>query len=84
MSGLPGPVSRQLRATGDTKELEAVVQRAKVLMAVSDQQQTAAITTTPSEVDQLKTQVTLLTEQVAALTTRQKNEGPRCCFTVTD
>ena len=80
LSGLPGPVSRQLRATGDTKELEAVVQRAKVLMAVSDQQQTAAMTTTPSEVDQLKTQVTLLTEQVAALTTRQKNEGPRRCF----
>ena len=54
LSGLPGPVSQQLRATGDTKELEAVVQRAKVLMAVSDQQQTAAMTTTPSEVDQLK------------------------------
>ena len=49
-------------------------------MAVSDQQQIAAMTTTPSEVDQLKTQVTLLTEQVAALTTRQKNEEPRHCF----
>ena len=80
LSGLPGPVSRQLRATGDTKELEAVVQWAKVLMAVSDEQQTAAMTTMPSEVDQLKTQVTLLTEQVAELTTRQKNEGPRHCF----
>ena len=31
-------------------------------MAVSDQQQTAAMTTTPSEVDQLKTQVTPLTK----------------------
>ena len=36
-------------------------------MAVSDQQQTAAMTTMPSEVDQLKTQVTLLIEQVVAL-----------------
>ena len=47
-------------------------------MAVSDQQQTAAMTTMPSEVDQLKTQVTLLIEQVAALTIRQRNEGARC------
>ena len=39
LSGLPGLVSQQLCATGDTKELEAVVQRAKVLMAVSNQQQ---------------------------------------------
>ena len=51
-------------------------------MAVSDQQQTAAMTTTPSKVDQLKTQVTLLTEQVAALTTRQKMKGLDAIFTV--
>ena len=80
LSGFSGPVSRQLRATGNTKDLEVVVQRPKVLMAVSDQQQTTAMTTTPNEVDQLKIQVTLLTEQVAVLTTIQKNEGPRHCF----
>ena len=84
LSGLPGPVSRQLHATGDTKELEAVVQRAKVLMAVSDQQQTVAMITMPSEVNQLKTQVTLLTEQVAALTTRQKMKGLDTIFIVTN
>ena len=37
------------------------------------------MTTMPSEVDQLKTRHTL-DRQVAALTTRPKNERPRCCF----
>ena len=77
LSGLPGSISRQLRASGDTKDLGAVVQRTKVLMTVMEHEQTAALTSTsatPSEVDQLKTQITQLTEQVAALTTRQKSE----------
>ena len=47
LSGLPTPISRQLRATGDTKELDAVVQRAKVLMAVSEQEQPVAMTVVP-------------------------------------
>ena len=83
LSGLPASISRQLRATGDTKELDAVVQRAKVLMAVSEQEQAAAMTVAPQspcEVDDLKTQITELTEQVAALTARQKNGGPKRCF----
>ena len=33
LSGLPGSISRQLRALGDTKNLGTVVQRAKVLMS---------------------------------------------------
>ena len=83
LSGLPASISRQLRATGDTKELDAVVQRAEVLMAVSEQEQAAAMTVAPQsprEVDDLKTQITELTEQVAALTARQKNGGPKRCF----
>ena len=83
MSGLPASISRQLRAAGDTKELDAVVQRAKVLMAVSEQEQAAAMTVAPQsprEVDDLKTKITELTEQVAALTARQKNGGPKRCF----
>ena len=57
LTGLPGSISRQLRASGNTKDLVTVVQRAKVLMTVSEQEQAAALTTTsttPSEVDQLK------------------------------
>ena len=83
MTGLPGSISRQLRASGDTKDLDTVVQRAKVLMTVSEHEQVAALTTMstmPSEVEQLKTQITQLTEQVAALTTRQKSVKPKRCF----
>lgn len=83
LSGLPGPISRQLRASGDTKDLDAVVQRTKVLMAVNEQEQTAAMTTTSAtsgEVDQLKTQITQLTEQVAVLTATQKSREPKRCF----
>ena len=61
LSGLPGPISRQLRAPGDMKDLGAVVQRAKVLMTVKEHKQTAVLmstSATPSEVDQLKTQIT--------------------------
>ena len=64
LSGFPGSISRQLRALGDTKDLGAVVQRAKVLMTVMEHEQTAALTSTAatsSEVDQLKTQITQLT-----------------------
>ena len=83
LAELPGSISRQLRASGDTKDLDTVVQRAKVLMTVSEHEQVAALTTmstTPSEVEQLKTQITQLTEQVAALTTRQKSVKPKRCF----
>ena len=48
-----------------------------------EHEQSAAVTNTsaiPSEVDQLKTQITQLTEQVAALTTSQKSERPKRCF----
>ena len=83
LSGLPTPISRQLCVTGDRKELDAVVQRAKVLMTVSEQEQAAAMHTvqqSPREVDDLKMQITELTEQVAALTAQQKSAGHKCCF----
>ena len=52
-------------------------------MTVMEYEQVAALTatsTTPSKVDQLKIQITQLTEQVAALTTKWKNETPKHCF----
>ena len=36
LSRLPDPISRQLRASSDTKDLRAAVQRAKVLMTVME------------------------------------------------
>ena len=52
-------------------------------MTVSEQEQAAAMHTvhqSPCEVDDLKMQITELTEQVAALTVQQKNAGPKRCF----
>ena len=81
LSGLPDAISQQLRACGDTKDLNTVVQQAKTLMTVMEQGQAAALTaapTPPSEVDQLKTQITQLKEQVAALTVKQSSN--KCYF----
>ena len=83
LSGLPTPISHKLRVTGDTKELDVVVQLAKVLMTVSEQEQVAAMHTvqqSPHEVEDLKMQITELTEQVVALTAQQKSAGPKRCF----
>ena len=71
-------MSQQLRATGDTKSLEQVVERAKLLMVV--QEQTAAITSEETEVRKLRAQVSQLTEQVAALNVQRKEGDMRRCF----
>ena len=78
--GLPESVSRQLRGTGDTKDLERLAERAKILITAMEQERVSAITTTDSEVSQLKEQITGLTEQVAALTMQKKEGVPRRCF----
>jgi len=80
LTGLPVTVSQQLRATGDTKRLEQVVERAKLLMVV--QEQTAAITSEETEMSKLRTQVSQLTEQVAALNVQQRRDTDtiRCFY----
>ena len=78
LNGLPLSVSQQIRATGETKSLEQVVERAKLLMVV--QEQTAAITSEETEVSKLREQVSQLTEQVAALNVQHKDGDKRCCF----
>lgn len=87
LAGLPAAISRQLRATGETKELDKAVERARLLMAMDDQHSAATISAEASEVQQLKEQITELTAQVAALTTKQSTEPdqqrrptPRRCF----
>ena len=78
LAGLPPAVSRQLRAAGETKELEKTVERARLLMAWEDQEQTAAVTADNSQLRQLEGRIAALTEQVAALTI---NRGaPVRCF----
>ena len=87
VAGLPEAITRQLRASGEVKTLEAAVTRARLLIAV-DSQPVAAIeepTNGSSEVQHLRDQVAVLTEQVALLSTRQRSANqpparnrPRC------
>lgn len=77
LTGLPGVVSRQLRATGEAKTLSAAVERARLLMAIGDQGQVSAVADKPSAVEQLTEQVARLTEQVAALSTTAQNTSRR-------
>ena len=72
IAGLPQDIARQLRATGDTKELDATVDKARLLLTLdSHNSYVATIAEDPSSnplVHELKTQVDALTQQVAALT----------------
>ena len=76
LNGLPGPIMRQLRASGDIKTLEAVMTRARLLMTI-DAEPVAMVDEKPSEVQRLTEQVALLTEQVAALSTHQRDSQSR-------
>ena len=91
LAGLPAATSWQLRASGDTREFPAVVERARLLMTIDSHdvlQGSAAINTvdTQSEMSQIKTQIDNLTEQVAALrirkptVQRRPSPGVKQCF----
>ena len=87
MSGLPSNISAQLRAMGDAKELDATVEKARLLLAIGSQTPSpaAAVGAEPNEVQQLKDQLTDLTQQVAVLTTqhasrRSKDVSQLRCF----
>ena len=67
LSGLPDTTSRQLRASGEIKTVQTAVDRARLLMTLEEPQQTAAVASSTSEIEELKDQVTRLTEQVATL-----------------
>ena len=94
LTGIPYDVSKQLRATGATDTLKTAVERAKILMTVEQHAPAnpvaAAQPTKPSaEFLQLQQQLTELTAQVAALSTRPPNprtaqafveHKPKRCF----
>ena len=73
LAGLPENISRQLRATGETKTLDAAIARTRLLMTIDDHGQAAAIADQPNEVELLREQVALLTEQVATLATSHRS-----------
>ena len=85
VAGLPQAVSWQLRATGQAKDLAATMERARLLISLDDQGQTATVREGPSDVEQLQEQIEKLTEQVAALSTSSlrtadTDRGQRRCF----
>ena len=80
LAGLPAPVSRQLRAVGNTTNLEQIVERAKVLMVVDSGEKVAAVQSENSEVSSLKAQIQEHTEQVAVLTTQKNSKKQLQCF----
>lgn len=80
LGGLPGSVSCQLQAAGNTSNLEKIVERTKILMVVEQEAQTTTIKPENSEVSGLKSQLQKLTAQVAALTTQKSNTMPIKCY----
>ena len=74
INGLPGHISKQLRATGEVNDLDRVMEQAKLLIMIDEPQRAAAIQTT--EIKELKEQISVLTEQMAALSTRHRCQRP--------
>ena len=89
LAGIPEAIARQLRASGEVDTLDKAMTRARLLMAI-DSEPVAAIADNnpslpaekPNETQLLREQIAILTEKVAALTTKA-NQPPRSrprCF----
>ena len=74
VSGLPANISKQLRATGEVNNVDAVMEQVKLLMTMEEPQKTAAIQT--AKVQEHKGQISHLTEQVAALSVKTPRRPP--------
>jgi len=70
VSGLPNQIGKQLRATGEVNDLDKVVEWAKLLMTIEEPQMAVAVQS--NEMQELRDQVSSLTEQVAALSIRHR------------
>ena len=92
LSGLPTQVSKQLRAAGEVDNLDKMVARVKLLLTLEQEERSAAVVPTNKNkeelsetctVETLQRQITTLTEQVAALTSRRERTrltSSRLCF----
>ena len=75
LSGLPTAISKQLHSTGENQRLELMVEQTRLLMAIESDQESKSVAMISennaakecSEVMQLKTQLSELTEQVTTL-----------------
>ena len=70
VSGQLGYISEQLGATGEINDLDTVIEWAKLLLTIKEPQRTAD--TKLTETKELKEQISMFTEQVAALITNQQ------------
>ena len=68
VSGLPAYIGKELQATREVNDLDRVLEWAKLLMTIEKPQKAAVAQT--SEVQDLREQLSALTEQVAALSVR--------------
>jgi len=83
LAGLPVSLNRQLHTSGNTANLDELVERAKILMVVdSGERQTVPVYSGTSEVSELKSLIQELTAQVAALKVAQKSDKnqPQCYY----
>jgi len=83
IAGLPNSVSKQLRATGQTNDIDNVLERARLLLMMDKQEHLAAMSEgsgkLTGELQHMQQQIAALTEQVALLTTASKPKTmPRC------
>ena len=78
LAGIPRDISKSIRATSDVKSLDKACERARLLMAVESDATpaVAAVSDASYELQELRGQITELTEQVAMLTT-QRRQLPR-------
>ena len=84
LAGLPNPISMQIRASGETSDLDKVMERARLLLTMENRQpqQTATMVEQTNELSVLREQMALLTDQVAALRVNQTPRKPviRCFY----
>ena len=73
VSGLLVHIGKQLQVMGEVSDLDRVLERVKLLVTIKEPQNTDAVQT--SEVQELREQVSTLTEQVAALSARRLKPG---------
>ena len=77
LAGIPDTISRQLRASGETKSLGDAVERARLLMTIDTPDQTAAMANKMGEVEILREQLESLMKQVAALVTASSKSAEK-------
>jgi len=89
LAGLPSSISMQIRASGETSDLDKVMERVCLLLTVENRQPQHTTAMVPleqtNELSALREQMALFTDQVAALTVKQTPQKPVIrCFIVTN